>query len=213
MIIGNGLMATACKNIDREGVLFFASGVSDSSETDSRKFQREEDLLLTNIETDKLFIYFGAIGGSELYLRHKYNMQNIIMQNVDNYIILNLSQVVGKGGNEKTLFNAFRKSLLNGKEITVYRDCLRSFIDIEDVMYVLDWFISLRNYGVHNFYGIEPLPVNLIVQLMAEALGMKACMATTEGTYIKIDNSISVQRLIVGIKTKDYTKRLINKYI
>lgn len=215
MIIGNGLMATACKEIDREDVLFFASGVSNSKETDSWEFEREEDMLLANIEKyhDKIFIYFGAIGGSELYLRHKYKMQSIIMRNIDNFIILNLSQVVGRGGNDNTLFNAFRKSLLNGDEIQVYRNCFRSLIDIDDVMMILNLLIKSRYYGIHNFYGIEPLPIDLIVQLMAEPLKVKVRMAMTEGDYIKINNSMIIQQLITGIKTKDYTKRLIEKYI
>ena len=215
MIIGSGLMAIACNGIDREDVLFFASGVSDSSEKDDREFQREENMLFTNIEKyhNKVFIYFGAIGGGELYLRHKYKMQSIILQKTNNFIILNLSQVVGHGGNANTLFNAFRKSLLKGEEIKVYRDCFRSLIDIDDVMMILDSLIELKYYGVHNFYGIESLPVDLIVQLMAESLGVKARMVMTAGNYVRIDNSIVIQRLIKGINTKNYTKNLIEKYI
>jgi len=62
MIIGSGLMAIACNGIDREDVLFFASGVSDSSEKDDREFQREENMLFTNIEKYHNKVFWGYRG-------------------------------------------------------------------------------------------------------------------------------------------------------
>ena len=149
MIIGYRLMAMACRQIDSEDVLFFASGVSDSSETDSRAFKREEDLLRINIgkHYDKVFVYFGAIGGGKEYLKHKDNMKSIVKSEAERHVILNLSQVVGWGGNNNNLFNSFRSLLINGEEIRCYRNCLRSMIDIEDVIYVLNYLISIRRYG------------------------------------------------------------------
>jgi len=204
MIIGNGLIASALR--DREDTVFFASGVSDSRESRDSEFKREEKLLLDSLDNNRVFVYFGAIGGSELYLKHKERMKNIVTS-VEKHIILNLSQVVGRGGNNNNLFNAFRRSLLEGEEITVYRDCLRSLIDVEDVISILEELTSKKKYGVYNFYGVDPLPVDLIVQLMAEALGVKACIRTTEGKYVKVENTVPFTN------KKDYTKKLINKYI
>jgi hypothetical protein len=45
MIVGNGLIANLFKNDDREKVVFFASGVSNSLETEKSAFLREENLL------------------------------------------------------------------------------------------------------------------------------------------------------------------------
>ena len=45
MIVGNGLIANLFKNEDRENVVFFASGVSNSLETEKSAFLREENLL------------------------------------------------------------------------------------------------------------------------------------------------------------------------
>jgi len=163
---------------------------------------------------EKVLVYFGAIGGSGSYLAHKNNMKSIIMDEAQRYIILNLSQVVGRGGNGNNLFNSFKESLRRGEEIKCYRDCLRSLIDIDDVMYLLNNLIYTENYGIHNFYGIEPLPVDLIIQLMAEALEVTARIKISEGSYVKIDNSDSVKRLVINdINKYCYTKGLINKYI
>ena len=45
MIIGNGLIANLFRENDRENVVFFASGVSNSLETEKSAFLREENLL------------------------------------------------------------------------------------------------------------------------------------------------------------------------
>lgn len=46
MILGNGDIASALRPVDRPDRLFFASGVSNSSETRLSEFNRERDLLL-----------------------------------------------------------------------------------------------------------------------------------------------------------------------
>ena len=45
MIIGNGLIANLFRENDRENVVFFASRVSNSLETEKSAFLREENLL------------------------------------------------------------------------------------------------------------------------------------------------------------------------
>ena len=45
MIIGNGLIANLFTEHDRENIIFFASGVSNSLETEKSAFLREENLL------------------------------------------------------------------------------------------------------------------------------------------------------------------------
>ena len=58
MIIGNGLIANLFREHDRENVVFFASGVSNSLETEKSAFLREEDLLRKTLEEnpEKIFI-------------------------------------------------------------------------------------------------------------------------------------------------------------
>ena len=65
MIVGNGLIASLFYDVDREDVIFFASGVSNSLETELSEFQREEDLIRETFtqNPDKLFVYF-------FYLQH-----------------------------------------------------------------------------------------------------------------------------------------------
>ena len=62
MIVGNGLIANLFKNEDRENVVFFASGVSNSLETEKSAFLREENLLRKHLteNPEEIFIYFST---------------------------------------------------------------------------------------------------------------------------------------------------------
>lgn len=62
MIIGKGLIASQFLDEDRGNIIFFASGVSNSSERDINQFRREQDLIENIIENsgDKLFILVHA---------------------------------------------------------------------------------------------------------------------------------------------------------
>jgi len=78
MVIGRGDIASILN--DRDGAIFFASGVSNSSETKESEFIREIELLNKQDKTKCLF-YFSSIslddnekvGGSK-YLQHKLQM-------------------------------------------------------------------------------------------------------------------------------------------
>ena len=61
MVVGNGLIGTEMKKIDIDNILFFCSGVSDSTITSQKLFQREIDLfdVTKNFEYDKI-IYFSS---------------------------------------------------------------------------------------------------------------------------------------------------------
>jgi hypothetical protein len=66
MIIGNGLISSVFLNSDEnyDKYIIFASGVSNSKETDSEKFAREKNLLSTaikNNENNLKLIYFSSI--------------------------------------------------------------------------------------------------------------------------------------------------------
>ena len=59
MIVGNGSIASVLE--DRDDLVFFASGVSNSSCTDEKEYERELNLLKT-IPTDKHIVYFSNLG-------------------------------------------------------------------------------------------------------------------------------------------------------
>ncbi|RXM60929.1 hypothetical protein BOQ60_23605 [Chryseobacterium sp. CH1] len=62
MIIGNGILANALKFYDKDDVIFFASGVSNSLEKEASEFEREISLLKSVVSQnpDKKFFYFST---------------------------------------------------------------------------------------------------------------------------------------------------------
>lgn len=188
MIIGNGLIASLFKKQDRSDVVFFASGVSNSLETRVSEFEREENLIRKTISEnpEKIFIYFSTCSiydssktGSD-YVLHKLKMEQLIKNSVQKYIILRVSNAVGKGGNPNLLMNYLVTSAKNKNTINVHTKATRNLIDADDIKKITLLFIEenhwnriinvayLQNYSIveileiiENYYG-ERLDLNLI---------------------------------------------------
>ena len=141
MIIGNGLIASLFDQQDRSDVLFFASGVSNSLETRVAEFKREEILIRNTIaeNPEKIFIYFSTCSvydssktGSD-YVLHKLKMEQIVKNTVPKFLILRVSNAVGKGGNPNLLMNYLVRSVRNNETINVHTKATRNLIDSDDI--------------------------------------------------------------------------------
>ena len=119
MIIGNGLIAKALIEIDAPEMVFFASGVSNSLETNKTAFEREVNLLKKTIEENagKKLIYFSTLSIEDqskqdsAYVLHKIEIENYIKNHCQNYLVLRIGNIVGNGGNENTLFNFLKNKI------------------------------------------------------------------------------------------------------
>ena len=150
MIIGNGLIANLFKNEDRENVVFFASGVSNSLETEKSAFLREENLLRKHLteNPEKIFIYFSTCSiydsskNASLYVNHKLKMERLVEELAKKYVILRVSNAVGKGGNPNLLMNYLVNAFHQEKEITVHTLATRNLIDADDIKKITLKFIN-----------------------------------------------------------------------
>jgi hypothetical protein len=109
MIIGRGDIATALKGHNNKGWIFFASGVSNSQETDEKQYEREITLLLEQ-EKDRHLVYFSSLAvlyRSNRYLRHKCDMEEMIKLNFRKYSIVRIGNI-DWGSNPHTLINYLR---------------------------------------------------------------------------------------------------------
>jgi len=155
MIVGNGLIASLFYDVDREDVIFFASGVSNSLETELSEFQREEDLIRETFtqNSDKLFVYFSTCSiydsskAASQYVLHKLRMEQIIAENCPKYLILRLSNAVGKGGNPNLLMNYLVRSVRNHQKINVHTKATRNIIDTEDIKNLVLQVINYQNFN------------------------------------------------------------------
>ena len=106
MIIGNGDLGQVLKEVDRKDLLFFSSGVSNSSETRESEYQREINLLLEQDKT-KHIVYFSSLAifySKTRYTKHKQYMEYLIKDNFRHWTIIRLGNITW-GKNPHTIIN------------------------------------------------------------------------------------------------------------
>lgn len=224
MIIGNGLVASLFNNNDKEDVIFFASGVSNSLETDVKQFEREENLIRKTLDEnpDRLFIYFSTCSiydsskADSPYVLHKLKMEQIIKKQCPHYLIQRVSNVVGNGGNPNLLMNYLVRSVKSGETINVHTKATRNLIDAEDVKKITLENIEKQNLNriiniayVQNYSIIEILEiiekhyeVNLNLNLINKGSGYDINIPDIESYFIK--NKM--------LNKVEYLSSILNKY-
>lgn len=224
MIIGNGLIANAFKKYDKENVVFFASGVSNSLEKDEVHFKREESLIRKTISEnpDKLFVYFSTCSiydsskNSSFYVNHKLNMEHLIASENPKYLIARISNAVGSGGNQNTLINYLVKSIRNEAQINVHIDATRNLIDVEDVVrIVLDLINSNQINKIVNVAYVSNYPILEIITIIIEFLEKKASLILEkqgQSYSIDIPDAISHFRENNLLDKELYLKNILEKY-
>ena len=224
MIIGNGLIANLFKNDDRENVVFFASGVSNSLETEKSAFLREENLLRKTLEEnpEKIFIYFSTCSlydsskNGSFYVNHKLRMEQIVEELSRNFLILRVSNAVGKGGNPNLLMNYLINAFHQEKEITVHTLATRNLIDADDVKNITLKFINENSFNkiinvayLENFSTIQILEIlekhfNKIAKTSLVKSGQSYLISIPEAEAYFAENKLT--------EKKEYLLRIIKRY-
>ncbi len=133
MIVGNGDIASILP--ERAGLLFFASGVSNSQETREEEYQREKDLLLEQ-PRDWHIVYFGSLAvfySNTRYTRHKLEMEGIVKKEFPEHTIFRIGNITW-GTNPHTLINHFRDRFANNEDVEV-RDEYRYVVDKDEFLH------------------------------------------------------------------------------
>jgi nucleoside-diphosphate-sugar epimerase len=221
MIIGRGLLASQFINYDSEEVVFFASGVSNSSEIRKEEFLREQNLVEETIinYSDKLFIYFSTCSiydsskYNSPYVLHKLHTEEIIKDKSTNYLILRVSNAVGKGGNPNLLMNYLFRQIINNKELTIHRYATRNLIDVEDVKNITLKYINERKWNrIVNVAYSENFTIPEIINEFESVLNINSKINIIEvGEHYSIDINELDYKFISNSK-KEYLINLITKY-
>jgi hypothetical protein len=138
MIIGRGDIASILN--DREGAIFFASGVSKSTEIKESEFKREIELLDKQDKTKCLF-YFSTIALDDLsknseYHNHKRKMESLIKSNFKNYNIIRIGNITW-GSNPNTFINYIKNKKSKGEPVEI-KDEYKYVIDKEQLLLLTD---------------------------------------------------------------------------
>lgn len=155
MIIGGGQLSKAFTGHDTDAVCIFASGVSDSSCSDASQFERERNLLLETLLANraKKFIYFSSCALSassyprNAYYTHKANMESLVVNNSERFLIFRIPQLFGDLIHHKTLINYIYEAVRDGCNFNVYDDAHRYVIEINDVRKIVSLYLE---EGVDN---------------------------------------------------------------
>ena len=183
MIIGNGLIANLFRENDRENVVFFASGVSNSLETDKSAFLREENLIRKTIKENpnKIFIYFSTCSiydsskNGSSYVNHKLKMEQIVEELANQFLILRVSNAVGKGGNPNLLMNYLVNAFHQEKEITVHTLATRNLIDADDIKNItLELIDQGRLNQIINVAYLENFSTSEILEILEKFFSKNA---------------------------------------
>ena len=167
----------------------------------------------------KQFVYFSTCSiydsskNGSPYVLHKLKMEQIIINKASNYLILRVSNAVGKGGNPNLLMNYIYSSILNKKKITIHKNAKRNLIDVEDVVKISHNIISnnIKN-KIINIAFKENIAIENLVNNFEKILKTK-----TEKEYIEIGESysIDIQNIKAYFRNTDvnnYLENIINKY-
>jgi hypothetical protein len=138
MIVGRGDIASVLN--DRDGAIFFVSGVSNSNETRESEFMREIELLDKQDKTKCIF-YFSSIALDDLnknsqYLQHKRRMELLIKSNFENYNIIRIGNITW-GSNPNTFINYIKNKRSKGESVEI-KDEYKYVIDKEQLVLLTD---------------------------------------------------------------------------
>ena len=217
-IIGKGMMAQAFLRSASNDCIFFCSGVSNSSEINRVEFNREVELFKKTIK-NKTVIYFSsyiAESSSTPYALHKKNMENIIKDSCQKYLIIRLPGVVGLASNN-TLISYFIKMILNNKLIKLEKHARRHLIDVQDVVRIVDYLISQncynRSISIGSKYSISAIEVIRLIsnELDIQHVQYELCDSGFD-QYSNIDFLESILPKDDVILQSYYNQELIKKY-
>ncbi len=215
MIVGNGLVANSCKQIDDEKFIFFASGVSNSLETDSNQFERESNLLQQTIRQaeNQLLIYFSSTSiydtsvNHRPYVQHKLNMEQMIQKSGRPFLILRLSNLVGKGGNPNTLMNFLVHSIRYQTTFNIWQNATRNLLDTEDMIDIVKNILDQDYYNhIFDIAYIESFSIEEIVSRIETHLNLKANYSLQEGKGSRVN-------IDTAPITQFYDPKLLNREV
>lgn len=211
---------------DDEGVVIFASGVSNSKEIKPEPFEREFQLVKSVLrrERDKLFVYFSTCSiddptekGSE-YIRHKLGIEKEIADSGNRYLIFRTSNVVGGNTNPHTVLNFFYRKIKSGESFEVWSGASRNLIDLDDVFRVVDYYVRKNEVvnqllNVANPKNISPLTLVEVIEQFLETKGNYRIL--DKGEPFTIDSSDALKLFIengIDCQPEVYTRNLLDKY-
>lgn len=227
MIVGSGLLARGFAPYFGASVrdCVYAAGVSNSTCTDAREFDREEHRLraaIADYRSADLFVYLGTCAANghgapaTPYIAHKIRMETITRTH-PSYLILRMPQVAGHTTNPHTLLNFLFDRISRGERFQVWTRARRNIIDIEDAVRIAAALAigeTARRECI-NVANVSDALAPEIVDVMARVIGREpVCDRLDRGDDYPIDTTrtraaMARSGVVFGA---GYLERVIRKY-
>jgi hypothetical protein len=220
MILGRGLIATAFKNSVFDSPLYvvFASGVSNSMESDPEAYARELALLDSSIVKNTTILYFSTTSifdPTKLdspYILHKLKVEQTIREKAESYIIVRLPILVGRTNNPHTLINFMVSAIRNKRTVELHALACRHLLDIDDLIPLLTPYQSDKKIRlVLNIPGSNKIPVPELVKKIEAVLGTSGVFIWKEtGACYDIPSGTED---VIYVNRNNYVDQILTKYI
>ncbi len=226
MVVGNGMIAKRFSRFaDDASRLIFASGVSNSSNTEEEAFKKESDLLLQEMSKnpDATLIYFSTCSiydpslQESPYVIHKLKMEDLIKNVATSYIIFRVSNPIGVTNNHHTLINYFVDHIRSQAPFTVWSYASRNLIDLDDMGQICETIIINEAWQnkIVNVANPVNYPVQHIVETLEQHFGLQGKYEVVEKGNSPLIDTTEIQPLFSDLHIdfgNDYLKNLLNKY-
>ncbi|MBC7937192.1 MAG: NAD-dependent epimerase/dehydratase family protein [Rhizobacter sp.] len=210
---------------DDAGRLIFASGVSNSSNSNEAEFKKESDLLLSEMSRhpDATIVYFSTCSiydpslHQSPYVLHKLKMEELIKDVSKSSIIFRVSNPVGFTGNVHTLLNYFIEHILSRKHFPVWQYASRNLIDLDDMYHICEAIIKEENWLNKTINIANPVnyPVLSIIEAIEQHLNIKGNYSLIEKGNSPLIDTSDIQPLYSNLHIdfgSDYMDGLLKKY-
>lgn len=208
----------------RADVVIFASGVSNSLETDSAAFSREK-ALLEQVRKDNpaaLLVYCGTCSADDPelrdtpYVRHKLAMESLLSASDGPWLVLRIPLAIGRNSRSRTLAQFLHERIARGQPFEVWEGAARFPIDVEDIFRIGSRFIddpALWNRRIN--VALRSFPVRDFVSVMERIVGRKAnCTLVRRGRRYELacPEALQVARELDLDLGEQYLEKLLRKY-
>jgi nucleoside-diphosphate-sugar epimerase len=226
MVIGNGMIAKEFDSYrDIEGIVIFASGISDSTNTDTSAFDREKNLITETLKAnkEKLFVYFSTCSiddasmQSSAYVQHKIKMEHLIMNKHTPFIIFRLTNPIGKTNNTHTVVNYFINHITGKHKFSVWKNANRNLIDMDDLYLICNEILQQRLFinSIVNIANPKNYPVVFIIENIERHFGIAGNYTVLDKGGGPLINTTAIEPLFKKFNIKfdeHYLSRLLQKY-
>lgn len=230
MIIGKGYIARLISNIVKthNDLLIFASGVSNSRETNENEYQREINLLQSVLKnhSNHTFVYFSTVSTLDpslqclRYIKHKKFIEQYISELSDSFIILRLPNIITNNFQNKHLFIPFFiERILARNNIVLYTNAYRYFIGELELIQILNLIFQNKNNFVNHTINVvlsqNPFSVKILFEILIKTIHPvipPQIVLQESGSFYTADINLIYLKLLENNQIPFFNEKQLSEY-